>query len=146
MTCFQEHLATADCKHYWDTLWTPVKLRKQSSSCREPSCIQTSFLFTPDLFIPICFSLEESLAKQPFCAKDHWSRWRSVRGSKIMQLYLIVFMISTDSNGIHDVFPSLVFSGGTLRQTVRIMLCSEVMSKFVRRNQVSLLFLKSKNN
>lgn len=53
-------------------------------------------------------------------------------------------MIPTDSNRIHDIFPTLVFSGGTLWQTVRIMFCSKVMSKFMCCNQVSLLFLNMK--
>lgn len=55
-------------------------------------------------------------------------------------------MISTDSNWIHNVFPSLVLCGGTFWQTVRIVLCSKVMAKFMRCNQVGLLCWRCKKN
>lgn len=48
-------------------------------------------------------------------------------------------MISTHSNGIHDKLAPLVITGSTMRNVVRVVLCSKVMTQLVCGYQICLL-------
>lgn len=54
--------------------------------------------------------------------------------------HLVVDVVSAHSDGVHDVFSSLVFSRGAVRQVVGVVLCSEVMTELVSRHQVCFLW------
>lgn len=54
-------------------------------------------------------------------------------------MHLVVDVVSAHSDGIHDILPTLVLSGGTLR-FVRVVLCAEVMAEFMGCHQVRFLW------
>lgn len=53
--------------------------------------------------------------------------------------HLVVDVVTAHSNGVHDVFPSLVFLGGTVWDVVWVMFCSKIVTQFVRCHQVGFL-------
>lgn len=54
--------------------------------------------------------------------------------------YLVVDMVSAHSDRVHDKLPPMVITGSTVRDVVRIVLCSKVMAKLMGRHQICLLF------
>lgn len=56
------------------------------------------------------------------------------------QLYLVVDVVSTHSDGVHDILPSLIFSGGTIRHVVWVVFCSKVVTELVSGHQVCFLW------
>lgn len=58
---------------------------------------------------------------------------------KFSQIYLVVDVVSTHSNGVHDKLAPLVIAGSTIRNVVRVMFCSKVMTQLVCSHQVCFL-------
>lgn len=53
--------------------------------------------------------------------------------------YLVVDMVSTHGNRVHDELPPVVVTGSTERDVVRIVLCSKVMAQLMSGHQICLL-------
>lgn len=58
---------------------------------------------------------------------------------KFSQIYLVVDVVSTHSNGVHDKLAPLVITGSTISNVVRVMFCSKVMTQLMCGHQVCFL-------
>lgn len=56
------------------------------------------------------------------------------------QAHLVVDVVAAHSDGVHDVLPSLVLSRGAVRDVVRVVFRSKVMTELVSRHQVGFLW------
>lgn len=57
-----------------------------------------------------------------------------------MSRHLVVDVVSANGDGVHDVLPSLVLSGGAVPDVVWVVFCSKVMAELVSRHQVCFLW------
>lgn len=60
------------------------------------------------------------------------------------EAHLVVDVVAAHSDGVHDVLPSLVLSRGAVRDVVRVVFRSKVMTELVSRHQVGFLWRRHK--
>lgn len=64
--------------------------------------------------------------------------------SKLKTQYPVIGMISAHSNGVHDVFTTMVLAGGTVWHVISVMNSSEIVPELMGCHQIGLLFVSGK--